>query len=102
MSFLNEALWVLILGSLLGLELIGKVPPTLHTPLMSGANAISGITMLAALTLIIKADQNIPLLVIGSLSLGFALINVVGGFLVTDRMLAMFSRKKIKKSGEIK
>tara|TARA_B100000214_G_scaffold337563_1_gene282193 strand:+ start:509 stop:817 length:309 start_codon:yes stop_codon:yes gene_type:complete len=102
MSFLNEALWVLILGSLLGLELIGKVPPTLHTPLMSGANAISGITMLAALTLIIKADQNIPLLVIGSLSLGFALFNVVGGFLVTDRMLAMFSRKKIKKSGEIK
>ena len=55
MSFLSEALWVLLLGSLLGLELIGKVPPTLHTPLMSGANAISGITVLAALTLIIKA-----------------------------------------------
>lgn len=47
---LNDALWVLLLGSLLGLELIGKVPPTLHTPLMSGANAISGITVLAALT----------------------------------------------------
>tara|TARA_Y100001968_G_scaffold41369_1_gene31480 strand:- start:863 stop:1168 length:306 start_codon:yes stop_codon:yes gene_type:complete len=93
MSFLNEALWVLILGSLLGLELIGKVPPTLHTPLMSGANAISGITMLAALTLIIKADGNIPLLMIGSTALGFALFNVVGGFLVTDRMLGMFSRK---------
>ena len=55
MSFFSEALWVLLLGSLLGLELIGKVPPTLHTPLMSGANAISGITMLAALTLIIKS-----------------------------------------------
>ena len=53
MSFLTEALWVLLLGSLLGLELIGKVPPTLHTPLMSGANAISGITMLAALTYLI-------------------------------------------------
>ena len=68
-------------------------PPTLHTPLMSGANAISGITMLAALTLIIKSGDNLPLLIIGSISLGFALFNVIGGFLVTDRMLAMFSRK---------
>ena len=97
MSFFNEALWVLLLGSLLGLELIGKVPPTLHTPLMSGANAISGITMLAALTLIIKSGDNLPLLIIGSISLGFALFNVIGGFLVTDRMLAMFSRKKTRK-----
>ena len=97
MSFFNEALWVLLLGSLLGLELIGKVPPTLHTPLMSGANAISGITMLAALTLIIKSGENLPLLIIGSISLGFALFNVIGGFLVTDRMLAMFSRKKTRK-----
>ena len=93
MSFLSEALWVLLLGSLLGLELIGKVPPTLHTPLMSGANAISGITMLAALTLIIQSGDNSFLLIIGSIALGFALFNVVGGFLVTDRMLAMFSRK---------
>ena len=92
-----EAFWVLLLGSLLGLELIGKVPPTLHTPLMSGANAISGITMLAALTLIITAHGRTPLLVIGSVSLGFALFNVVGGFLVTDRMLAMFSRKSSRK-----
>ncbi len=97
MSFLSEALWVLLLGSLPGLELIGKVPPTLHTPLMSGANAISGITMLAALTLIIKAGNNIPLLIMGAVSLGFALFNVVGGFLVTDRMLAMFSRKSPRK-----
>ena len=99
MSFLSEALWVLLLGSLLGLELIGKVPPTLHTPLMSGANAISGITVLAALTLIIKAgnDGNTPLLALRSVSLGFALFNVVGGFLVTDRMLAMFSRKPARK-----
>ncbi|WP_413678292.1 NAD(P) transhydrogenase subunit alpha [Prochlorococcus sp. MIT 0916] len=97
MSFFSEALWVLLLGSLLGLELIGKVPPTLHTPLMSGANAISGITMLAALTLIIKSGDNVPLLIIGSISLGFALFNVIGGFLVTDRMLAMFSRKKTRK-----
>ena len=97
MSFFSEALWVLLLGSLLGLELIGKVPPTLHTPLMSGANAISGITMLAALTLIIKSGDNLPLLIIGSISLGFALFNVIGGYLVTDRMLAMFSRKKTRK-----
>ena len=76
----DSLLWVLLLGSLLGLELIGKVPPTLHTPLMSGANAISGITMLAALTAIIKAEPNSPLLIIGSISLGFALFNVVGGF----------------------
>ena len=99
MSFLSEALWVLLLGSLLGLELIGKVPPTLHTPLMSGANAISGITMLAALTLLIKAGNNLPLLIISSISLGFALFNVIGGFLVTDRMLAMFSRKTNKSKG---
>ena len=92
-----EFLWVLLLGSLLGLELIGKVPPTLHTPLMSGANAISGITVLAALTAIIKAGDNNALLLLGSVSLGFALFNVIGGFLVTDRMLAMFSRKPARK-----
>ena len=99
MSFLSEALWVLLLGSLLGLELIGKVPPTLHTPLMSGANAVSGITMLAALSLIVKAGDNFYLLLIGAISLGFALFNVVGGFLVTDRMLAMFSRKSSQRRG---
>jgi NAD(P) transhydrogenase subunit alpha len=93
MSTLTQSLWVLLLGSLLGLELIGKVPPTLHTPLMSGANAISGITMLASLTLIQQAGDNQALLLIGALSLGFALYNVIGGFLVTDRMLAMFRRK---------
>ncbi|QNI91112.1 pyridine nucleotide transhydrogenase/ subunit alpha2 (A2) [Synechococcus sp. BOUM118] len=92
-----EFLWVLLLGSLLGLELIGKVPPTLHTPLMSGANAISGITVLAALTLIIKAVNNPVLLTLAAVSLGFALFNVIGGFLVTDRMLAMFSRKPARK-----
>ena len=92
-----EFLWVLLLGSLLGLELIGKVPPTLHTPLMSGANAVSGITVLAALTAIIKAGVNVILLLLGSVSLGFALFNVIGGFLVTDRMLAMFSRKPARK-----
>ncbi len=98
MEGFQEQLWVLLLGSLLGLELIGKVPPTLHTPLMSGANAISGITMLAALTLITRAGESPLLLSLGSVSLGFALFNVVGGFLVTDRMLTMF-RSGRKRSG---
>ena len=89
----SAALWVLVLGSLLGLELIGKVPPTLHTPLMSGANAISGITLLAALALIGQAPTP-ALKLIGAVALGFALFNVVGGFLVTDRMLAMFRRRE--------
>ncbi|MEB3199457.1 MAG: NAD(P) transhydrogenase subunit alpha [Synechococcaceae cyanobacterium] len=93
MTALTQSLWVLLLGSLLGLELIGKVPPTLHTPLMSGANAVSGITVLASLTLLHQAQGNSTLLAIGALSLGFALYNVIGGFLVTDRMLAMFRRK---------
>ena len=88
---------IFVLAIFVGFEMITKVPPTLHTPLMSGANAISGITMLAALTLIVKAGENVPLLIIGSVSLGFALFNVVGGFFVTDRMLAMFSRKPSNK-----
>jgi H+-translocating NAD(P) transhydrogenase subunit alpha len=92
-STLSQSLWVLLLGSLLGLELIGKVPPTLHTPLMSGANAVSGITVLASLTLLHQAEGNTALLVLGALSLGFALYNVIGGFVVTDRMLAMFRRR---------
>ncbi|MFM2079668.1 MAG: hypothetical protein RLZZ219_350 [Cyanobacteriota bacterium] len=61
---------------------------------MSGANAISGITVLASLTLIAQAGDNTALLVLGGLSLGFALFNVIGGFLVTDRMLAMFTGRK--------
>lgn len=93
MSSLSQALWVLLLGSLLGFELIGKVPPTLHTPLMSGANAISGITVLASLTLIAQAGGNSALLLLGAGSLAFALFNVIGGFVVTDRMLAMFGPK---------
>ena len=94
---LNLTLFVLAI--FLGVELINKVPATLHTPLMSGANAISGITVLAALTLIIKAGPsgNSVLMVLGAISLGFALFNVIGGFLVTDRMLAMFGRKPARR-----
>ena len=97
MSGAEYLLFILMLSIFLGFELINKVPATLHAPLMSGANAISGITVLAALTAIIKAGDNKVLLLLGSVSLGFALFNVIGGFLVTDRMLAMFSRKPARK-----
>ena len=96
-ELLIGSITLFVLAIFLGFELITKVPAMLHTPLMSGANAVSGITMLAALTLIITAKNNLPLLIIGSISLGFALFNVVGGFVVTDRMLAMFNRKPSKK-----
>ena len=87
------SLYVFTLAAFLGFELINKVPPTLHTPLMSGANAMSGITIVGALTLATVADARVSVL-LGALAIVLATINVVGGFLVTDRMLAMFSRKK--------
>ena len=88
--------FILILSIFLGFELIQKVPATLHTPLMSGANAISGITLVGAL---IGAGSGSSLLttVLGTASVAFATINVVGGYLVTDRMLAMFKKKVTEK-----
>jgi NAD(P) transhydrogenase subunit alpha len=88
--------FILILSIFLGFELIQKVPSTLHTPLMSGANAISGITLVGAL---IGAGSESSLLttVLGTLAVVFATINVVGGYLVTDRMLAMFKKKVTEK-----
>ena len=86
---------VFVLAALVGFEIIAKVPRTLHTPLMSGANAISGITILGALL----AAQNEHLAastILGVLAVIFATINVVGGFLVTDRMLAMFGGRRKK------
>ena len=88
-------LYVLVLASFVGFEIINKVPPTLHTPLMSGANAISGITIVGALAAATTADANVSNL-LGFAAITMAMINVVGGFLVTDRMLAMFSNKKKK------
>ena len=91
MSALTQALWVLLLGSLLGLELIGKVPPTLHTPLMSGANAISGIILVGGMLQAHGAEMSSSSL-FGGLAVLLAMINVVGGFAVTERMLAMFKK----------
>ena len=82
--------FVLILSIYLGLELISKVPSTLHTPLMSGANAISGIALVGALTLI---QDTFLQTVIAFLAITFASINVFGGYLVTNRMLSMFKKK---------
>ena len=86
-------LWILILASFTGFEIITKVPPTLHTPLMSGANAISGITLVGALYCVFSEHVFFAQL-LGFLAVSLATINVVGGFMVTDRMLAMFSTKK--------
>ena len=89
--------FVLLLSIFLGLELISKVPSTLHTPLMSGANAISGIVVLGAIILIRQTDpSNLTILIPASLALFVGSINVFGGFIVTDRMLGMFKKKKKK------
>ena len=81
------------LAMFLGLELITKVPATLHTPLMSGSNAISGITIIGAITLAGQAGASPLTLILAGLALACAAINVVGGYLVTDRMLEMFKKK---------
>jgi NAD(P) transhydrogenase subunit alpha len=82
---------VFVLASFVGFEIISRVPPTLHTPLMSGANAISGITIVGAIAAAAVTDGWISV-VLGFLAVVFATINVVGGFLVTDRMLEMFKK----------
>ena len=89
--------FVLVLSIFLGFELISKVPSTLHTPLMSGANAISGITLVGALLASGSGFVSQPLTVLlGTAAVTFATINVVGGYLVTNRMLSMFKKKKIE------
>ena len=86
------SLYVFVLAIFVGFEVITKVPPTLHTPLMSGANAISGITIVGSLLTMTTGDMTAAK-ILGFLAVVFATINVVGGFLVTDRMLQMFKRK---------
>ncbi|MFT5883994.1 MAG: NAD(P) transhydrogenase subunit alpha [Arcticibacterium sp.] len=85
--------YILALASFLGFELINKVPPTLHTPLMSGSNAISGITMVGAILACNELGLSTVSKWLGMLALVLATINVVGGYTVTDRMLKMFKKK---------
>jgi NAD(P) transhydrogenase subunit alpha len=86
-------LTVFVLAMFLGREIITKVPPTLHTPLMSGSNAISGITIVGALAMAGLVDNPWFSQLLGVLAVAFATVNVVGGFLVTHRMLGMFRKK---------
>ncbi|MDX1689929.1 MAG: NAD(P) transhydrogenase subunit alpha [Acidimicrobiia bacterium] len=92
-SLLIVGITVFVLASFIGFEVITKVPPTLHTPLMSGSNAISGITLVGAV-IAATAGGDVLATVFGFLAVTTATINVVGGFLVTDRMLGMFRRPK--------
>jgi NAD(P) transhydrogenase subunit alpha len=92
---LLAALFVLVLASFIGFEVINKVPPTLHTPLMSGSNAISGISVIGAILAAGERNTNLSV-ILGLIAVILAMVNVVGGFLVTDRMLQMFKKKEIK------
>lgn len=90
--------FVFVLAMLLGVELIRKVPSQLHTPLMSGSNAISGITIVGALIVAGQGGNGIVVTILSFLAVTFAMINVVGGYLVTDRMLKMFKTKDKKEA----
>lgn len=85
---------VFLLAMFLGVELIRKVPSQLHTPLMSGSNAISGICIIGAMALAPLTEDNLVALFLSAAAVAFASINVVGGYVVTDRMLSMFQSKK--------
>lgn len=91
----KEIIYFIILSVFVGIEVIGKVPTVLHTPLMSGANAIHGVVIVGAIIVMLDADaNNIPALVLGFIAVVLGTLNVVGGFVVTDRMLEMFKKKK--------
>ena len=92
---------ILMFSIFLGFELISKVPATLHTPLMSGANAISGITIVGALISASSGTEGSDMLatILGAAAVMFATINVVGGYMVTNRMLSMFKKKDVDQSG---
>ena len=93
---LIQLLFIFVLAAFLGYELIKKVPSQLHTPLMSGSNAISGITIVGAI-LAVNQDATGLGLILGFSALVLATVNVVGGYLVTDRMLKMFKKKETSK-----
>jgi NAD(P) transhydrogenase subunit alpha len=89
---------IVILSIFLGIEVIGRVPSVLHTPLMSGANAIHGVVIIGAIIVMGQAaPDNYLAIILGFLAVILGTLNVVGGFVVTDRMLEMFSKKKQKK-----
>ena len=89
-----QMVYIVILSIFVGVEVIGKVPSVLHTPLMSGANAIHGVVIVGAIIVMLDADpNNIIGLVIGFIAVILGTLNVVGGFVVTDRMLEMFKKK---------
>ncbi|HSC37112.1 MAG TPA: NAD(P) transhydrogenase subunit alpha [Chitinophagaceae bacterium] len=91
----EQMIYIVALMIFLGIEVIGRVPSVLHTPLMSGANAIHGVVIIGAIIVMGKADtDNYPALVLGFLAVILGTLNVVGGFVVTDRMLEMFKKKK--------
>lgn len=92
---LITGLVVFVLATFVGFEVINKIPPTLHTPLMSGSNAISGIAVVGALLVAGERNWNLSV-ILGLIAVVLATINVVGGFLVTDRMLQMFKKKDVK------
>ncbi len=96
MENIGLLIFVFVLAIFLGLELIAKVPSQLHTPLMSGSNAISGISVVGAI-IAAGEGQGVVMIVLGTLAVALAMINVVGGYLVTDRMLGMFKNKDRKK-----
>lgn len=89
----QQMIYMVILMIFVGIELIGKVPSVLHTPLMSGANAIHGVVIIGAIIVMGQADETITK-VLGFLAVFLGTLNVVGGFVVTDRMLEMFKKKK--------
>ncbi len=90
-----ELIYILILAIFIGLELIKNVPTVLHTPLMSGANALSGVVIVGAILVMLQSDpENYLALALGFIAVVLGIINVVGGFAVTDRMLQMFKKKK--------
>lgn len=92
-----DKITIVILSVFLGIEIIGRVPSVLHTPLMSGANAIHGVVVIGAIIIMGEAEQdNYLALTLGFLAVVLGTLNVVGGFVVTDRMLEMFKKKKPK------
>jgi len=92
----REAIFIILLSIFLGIEVISHVPSVLHTPLMSGANAIHGVVIIGAI-IVMGHAHNVLAMILGFIAVVLGTLNVVGGFVVTDRMLEMFRKKKTQK-----